>query len=91
MVGRPVEVNSDQIERLTENNQCYTTWEIAGTLKICKSSTENHLHQLDYVTHFDGWVPCKLSEKNLLDCASTCDSLVKRNENTPFKKKNCEG
>ena len=24
MVGRPVEVNSDQIERLTENNQCYT-------------------------------------------------------------------
>ena len=22
--GRPVEVNSDQIERLTENNQCYT-------------------------------------------------------------------
>jgi len=45
------------------------------------------LHQLDYVTHFDGWVPCKGSGKDLLDCVSTCDSLVKRNENSPLKKK----
>ena len=27
--GRPVEVDSDQIETLIENNQRYTTWEIA--------------------------------------------------------------
>ena len=31
--GRPAEVNSDQIETLTENNQCYTMWEIAYLLK----------------------------------------------------------
>ena len=30
--GRPVKVNSDQIETLIENNQCYTTWEIADIL-----------------------------------------------------------
>ena len=59
--GRPVEVDSDQIETLIQNNQRYTTQEIADILKISKSSTENHLHQLGYVNCFDVWVPCKLS------------------------------
>ena len=35
--GRPVEVDSDQIETLIENNQRYTTWERADILKIAKS------------------------------------------------------
>ena len=35
--GRPVEVDSDQIETLIENNQRYATWEIDDTLKISKS------------------------------------------------------
>ena len=66
--GRPVEVDSDQIETLNqietliENNQCYTTREVADILKISKSSAENHLHQLRYVNRFDVWVPRKLSE-----------------------------
>ena len=34
--GRPVEVDSDQIETLIENNQHYTTQEIANILKISK-------------------------------------------------------
>ena len=58
-LGRPVEVDSDQIETLIENNQHYTTWEIDDILKISKSSFENHLHQLGYVHHFDVWVPHK--------------------------------
>ena len=36
-LGRPFEVDSDQIETLTENNQCYTMQEIADILKISKS------------------------------------------------------
>ena len=36
-LGKPVEVDSDQIEMLIENNQGYTTWEIANVLKIAKS------------------------------------------------------
>ena len=32
--GSPVEVDSDQIKTLIENNQCYTKWEIADILKI---------------------------------------------------------
>ena len=35
--GRPVEVDTDQIETLIENNQYYTTWEIADILEISKS------------------------------------------------------
>ena len=35
-LGRPIEVGSDQIETLIENNQPYTTWEIADIFKISK-------------------------------------------------------
>ena len=84
--GRPVEADSDQIETVTENNQCYATQEVADILEISKSCVENHLHQLGYVHRFDVWVPHKLSEKNLLDRISTCDSLLKRNENVPLLK-----
>ena len=35
--GRPVEVGSDQIETLTENNHRYTTWERGDVLKTSKS------------------------------------------------------
>ena len=64
--GRPVEVDSNQIETI-ENHEHYTTREIANILKISKSSAENHLHQLGYVHCFDVWVPHKLRERNLLD------------------------
>ena len=63
---RPVEVDSNEMEIIIENNQCYTMQEIADILKISKSSIENHLHQLGYVHPFDVWVPHKLSEKTFL-------------------------
>ena len=81
--GRPIEVDSNQIETLIENNQHYTTWEIADMLKISKSSTENHLHQLVYVSHFGVWLPHTLSEQKPLDHISTCNSLLKGNKRSP--------
>ena len=36
-LGRLLEIDNDQTETLTENNQRYTTWEIANILKISKS------------------------------------------------------
>ena len=89
-LGRPVEVDSDQIETLIENNQRYTTREIADILKTSKSSVENHLHQLGFVNCFDVWVPRKLSEKSLLDHISSCESLPKHNEHVLFFKTNCD-
>ena len=35
-LGRPVEIDSDRIETLIENSQCYTTQEIADILKISR-------------------------------------------------------
>ena len=35
--GRPVGVDSNQMETLTEDGQRYTMWEIADILKISKS------------------------------------------------------
>ena len=87
--GRPVEDDSNQIETLVKNNQCYTTQEIADILKISKSSAENHLHQLGYVNRFDVCVPHKLAEKNLLDHISACDSLLKLTKTYIFKT-NCD-
>ena len=84
--GRPVDVDSEQIKTLIENKQHYTMREIANILKISKSSTENHLHPFGYVNRSDVWVPHKSGEKNLLDHISTCDSLLKHNENVPFLK-----
>ena len=36
-LDRSAEVDSDQIETITEENQCYSTWETANILKISKS------------------------------------------------------
>ena len=69
-----------------ENNQHYTMREIAYILKISKLSFENHLYQLGYVNHFDVWVSHNLFEKYFLDHISTCDSLLKCNENLLFLK-----
>ena len=84
--GRPVEVDRDPIEMLIESNQCYSTLETTDILKISKSCIQNHLHQRGYINRFDVWVPYKLSEKKLLDHISTCDSLLKCNDNVPLLK-----
>ena len=81
---RALEVETNQIETLTETHQKYSMWEIVDILKISKSSAENHLHLFDYVNHFDVWIPHK--QKILLDLISTCDSLPKHNKNIPFLK-----
>ena len=51
---RPIEIDSNQIKTLIENNQCYIMQKIANIVKISKSSNENHLHWFgDDVYHFD--------------------------------------
>ena len=70
---RPVEVDSNQIETLIENNQCYIMWKIADILKISQLSIEKHLHLLGYVKCFDVWIPQK--KKKSLDHISTCNFI----------------
>ena len=50
--GRPVEVDSDQIETLIKNNQRSTMWDIANILKISKSI--KLLVKMKNVSYFTG-------------------------------------
>ena len=84
-LGRSVEVDSNQIETLTENKQHYTMQEIANKLKTVKSSTENHLHQPGYVCCFDVWIPHKLSNKNPF-LTIFLHVVLQHNENIPVVK-----
>ena len=84
--GRVDQLKLIAIKSIHWETQRYTTRETADILKISKSSAENHLHQLAYVNRFDVWVPHKFSEKNLHDCISACNSLLKHNKNFPFLK-----
>ena len=53
--ARPVEVDSNQIETLTENNQCSTMWEIADcqTIQVNKVIGENE-KRVFYFTEKNG-------------------------------------
>ena len=79
--GRP-STDEDQIKTLIENNPRYTTRELAEMLNMSKSTIHEHFVKLGYINCFDVWVPHDLTEKNLMDRISICDSLYKRNEET---------
>ena len=53
-LGRPVEVDGNQIETLIENDQCYTTQEIADILKISINLSINLLVKMKNVS-FNLW------------------------------------
>ncbi|XP_026826501.1 histone-lysine N-methyltransferase SETMAR-like [Ooceraea biroi] len=84
--GRPLVADDDQIKTVIENNPHYTTRDIAQIVNVSQKTVVNRLHTLGYVSRYDIWVPHNLTEKNLMDRISICDSLLKRNENNPFLK-----
>ena len=75
------------IMALIKTNPHYTTRDIANILSISNSTVYEHLRKNNLVSHYDVWVPHDLTEKNLIDRVSICDSLVKRNQNDPFLKR----
>lgn len=54
---KPLEVDSGQIKTLLQNNQCCMTRNTINIMKTFKSSSYNHLDQLEYVTCIDIWLP----------------------------------
>ena len=61
------------------------TRNLAEMLNMSKS-THEHFVKFSYINRFDVWIPHDLTEKNLMDRISICDSFYKRNEETPFLK-----
>jgi len=82
----PSTTDEDQIKTLIENNPRYSTRKLAEMLNMSKSTIHEHFVKLGYINHFDVWVPYDLTEKNLMDRISICDSLYKHNEETLFLK-----
>ena len=56
--GRPGEVESHQIETLIENNQRYSTWEIADILKISKPKLLVKMKNVFYFMEKTKWTFC---------------------------------
>ena len=75
--GRPVEIDSDKIKALVDANRRYTTRDVTEILNVSKSSVENHLKALGYVSKLDVWIP----HLNLIKRIIICDSPLKREEN----------
>lgn len=61
--GKPTEVDDDKIKALIKSNPCYTTREIAETLKISQKSVHVYLKKLGYVSKLDIWIPHELEKK----------------------------
>jgi len=79
---------TDQIKTLIENNPRYTrymTRKLTEMLNMSKSTIHEHFVKLGYINRFDVWVPHDLTEKNVMDLISICNSLYKRNEETIFE------
>jgi len=74
--GKSSTTDEDQIKTLIENNPRYTTRKLAEMLNMSKSII--HFVKLGYLNRFDVWVPHDLTEKNLIDCISTCSINVTR-------------
>lgn len=89
--GRPSIVDEDQLKTLVENNQHLTTREMAERISVSQKTVVNNLRRLGYVCRYDIWVPHELSERNIMDRISICDSLLKRNNVVPFLKRMITG
>ena len=77
--------DEDQIKTQIENNPRYTIRKLE-MLNMSKSTIHKHFVKLGYINSFNVWILHDLTEKNLMDRISICDSLYKRNEETPFLK-----
>ncbi|XP_046145712.1 histone-lysine N-methyltransferase SETMAR-like [Osmia bicornis bicornis] len=61
--------------------------EIAKELNITHTSVLDHLRKAGYTKKLDVWVPHELTQKNLLDRISICESLLNRNKVDSFLKR----
>ena len=86
--ARPMAVDNDKVKALVDANHRYTTRNVAEIPNVSKSSVENHLKALGYASKLDVWTPHRLvvGQVHLIKRITTCDPLLKREENDPFLK-----
>lgn len=85
--GRPIVENIDEIMQKVEQDRHISSVCIAKELNIHHQTVLNHLQKAGYKKKLDVWVPHELTQKNLMDRISICETLLKRNELEPFLKR----
>ena len=79
---RPVEIDSDKINALVDGDHLCTIRDVAEIPNASRSSVENHLNALGYVSKLDVWTPRQISKKficlNALLRAITFETRGKR-------------
>ena len=88
-----MEIDSGKIKAWVDENHRYTTRDLAEIPNVSKSSVENHLKTLGYVSKLDVWTPHQLvvRQVHLIKRITTCDPLLKREENDLFLKRTITG
>lgn len=74
------------LKEVVAENAGYSVQELSHRLNIPKSTVHEHLKKIGYVNRYDVWIPHTLSPEKTHAQVSACDSLLKRNEESPFLK-----
>ncbi|XP_011069195.1 PREDICTED: histone-lysine N-methyltransferase SETMAR-like [Acromyrmex echinatior] len=72
---------------IVESDRHVSTISIAQELNIVQKTVWNHLNKAGYKKKLDVWVPYELTQKNLMDRISICESLLNRNKINLFLKR----
>jgi len=72
---------------IVESDRHVSTVLIAQELNIAQKIVWNHLNKAGYKKKLDVWVLYELTQKNLMDRISICESLLNRNKIDPFLKR----
>ena len=82
--GRPSCVDNDTLNSVLKADPHQTTSELASKLGCSRTTIVNHLHAMGKVRKLDRWIPRKLSERNKIQRATICASLLSRHKEDPF-------
>lgn len=85
--GRPVATDVEKIQAVIAEDRHISVRCIAEELSVSYVSVSRHLRAMGYTKKLDMWVPHELSQKNLIDRISICESLLNRNKVDPFLKR----
>lgn len=85
--GRPITEKADEILQMVEENRHASCQEIAEALNINHMTVWNHLKKAGYEKKLDVWVPHALTQRNLINRITICETMLRRNELEPFLKR----
>lgn len=83
-IGRPSDVDNDQLRALVEANPRTTVRELAEELGVSKTTISDRLKQIGKSKKLDKWVPHELNENQKNRRFEVSSALLLRNKNDPF-------